>query len=139
MNQSPQQEQTPDSKSSQHKEQFLKLLYDVESAKGKKYWNMLKKEEYDRIHDLVLRAFTGNLSSRERTSLSKKKEYFNLYQWLKKYTVIVSGDHSSLVYQKDIHRDGTIPALEEYKIVSYIERMFDDIHAEHKIDHPKGT
>jgi hypothetical protein len=126
---------------SSHRELFAKLLKEAELSQGGNGC-MLSKEDHDKIQHLVLREKEGSLSTKEKTMLTKQKAFSSIYKWLKKYTVVTAGDYyMNLVFRKEMDSDDehtTAPALEEYQVVSHIDRVFDDILHIHQGDHPKG-
>lgn len=129
-----------DANYSAHRDLFLKLLKETEVSKGDNA-SMMTKDDHDKILDIVLRDYRGNLPTREKTMLSKQKQFRSIYKWLKKYTVVTAGDHATLVFRRDLKIEDTdIPsALEEYQVISHADRVFDDILRFHKGDHPKGN
>jgi hypothetical protein len=71
---------------------------------------------------------------------SKQKQFFSIYKWLRKYTVVTAVyPHVSLVLRRDMDsKHSGLPALEEYQIVCHVDRGFDDVLHMHQGDHPKG-
>jgi len=121
----------------EHKALFLRKVNEQIADKDA-IVSLLTMEEFNCIKFVIEKEKSGLLTTMEKSKLSKQKAYINIYRWLKKYDVITISDSSVLVYKEETKGDGTLPSLDEYKRVSNINTVFEDISGEHRGDHPKG-
>ena len=101
-------------------------------------WQLIRKERYDKIKDVLIRIRNGEAVSHVR------RDHPQCYKWSSFYALVNDGDGGFIVVVRPKAVAGFEPLQEDADIdtvlrLSYLERAYADIKHHHGADHCKGN
>ena len=122
---------------SDHAIVFYNELITLMNAAGPS-WQLIRKERYDKIKDVLIRIRNGEAVSHVR------RDHPQCYKWSSFYALVNDGDGGFIVVVRPKAVAGFEPLQEDADIdtvlrLSYLEKAYADIKHHHGADHCKGN
>ena len=115
---------------SDHAIVFYNELITLMNAAGPS-WQLIRKERYDKIKDVLIRIRNGEAVSHVR------RDHPQCYKWSSTYALVNDGDGGFIVVvHEPLQEDADIDTVLR---LSYLERAYADIKHHHGADHCKGN
>jgi hypothetical protein len=101
-------------------------------------WQLIRKERYDQIKEVLIRIRGGEAVSRIR------RDHPQCYKWSSLYALVNDGEGGFIVVVRPKDVEGFEPLQEDADIdtvlrISYLEKAYADIKHHHGTDHCKGN